>query len=385
MNKKKTALIILVVFFGISILVGGWFYYSRVLTVNYLIPGVPYNGINNLFFSRANTSEISSILDILGYWGDKRFAVSDLGQKFPPAKKVTPTSTILKPEIQSFFTENGYETSGWLSVGRDNAIKEIKQFVNSQNKIPVIVLRRWTLDQKNNIFAFTAEVVIGIFDNSQKVIVHNHYYGNNYEISYDDFEKMFRIGGGSGILAVWPSDKIKGQIKEPNYELVYPQRLESMDKAGTLLTTKYLLALRLWRAGAFEQSVAVYKEFFDDPNFKYFPSAFQIVQLKNFARLYLYLNQPDEAIKIINEQVLPLNKNLSQTLQGWSGVSVDEFSSPYYVLSLAYLKEGKRDLAVDSYKKMKLISTSISEEVGEDNYLSPPPIEELEKAISKKK
>lgn len=385
MNKRRIIILLIIV---LALLSGGLYFYFQLVRVNYLIPGVPYNGIYNLFFQGANTSEISSILDILGYWGDKKFSVSNLRQNFSPARLATSTPISLtrqKSEIQNFFIENGYETSGWLSVVSDDVIKEIKQFVNPKKKIPVIIFARRPLDPENSIFLFTPQVVIGVFDSSQKVIVHDHFYGNNYEISYGDFRKTQLAAGG--MLAIWPSDKIKGSIEGPNYNLVYPQRLESMNKAGALLATKDLLVFRFrwgWE-DAGERAIAVYKDFVNDPNFKYLPPAFQIARLTNFARLYVELNQPDEAVKILNEQVLPLNKNLIQMHQGWSDIFSDEFSVPYYILSLAYLKEGKRDLAFNSYKRWKVINASICERVGEDYCFSLPPIEELEKEISKER
>lgn len=195
MNKNKIVILIIIVFVFL-VGGGGYFYYSRILAVNYLISGVPYNGVYNLYFREANTSEISSVLDILDYWGDKRFSISDLRREFLYSESAT--STVFSPppsvnisEIQNFFIRNGYKTSGWLSVEASNVIKEIKQFVNSEKKVPVIILTIRTLDEKNNISLVNFQVVIGIFDNSQKVIVHDHYYGNNYEISYTDFTKMF--------------------------------------------------------------------------------------------------------------------------------------------------------------------------------------------------
>lgn len=136
MNLSSKRVMVIVIVGILLVLIGSWFFYSRLLTVNYLIPGVPYNGIYNLFFQRADSDEISHILDVLGYWGDKRFALPDLKQKFPPARIASSTAptTLKKSEIQNFFTENGYETSGWLSVEPNSVIKKLKQFVNSKKK-----------------------------------------------------------------------------------------------------------------------------------------------------------------------------------------------------------------------------------------------------------
>ena len=93
-------------------------------------------------------------------------------------------------------------------------------------------------------------MVIGIFDDEKKVIVHDHLLGNNYEISYQDFENMF-LPNARAILAVWPSDKIKGIIKGPNSQTSYPPRLEAMDKLGPVLALTWADAVFYSRQSRF--------------------------------------------------------------------------------------------------------------------------------------
>ena len=259
MSKKQIAAIILAI--SLILLGGIWFYYSRVLTVNYLIPGVPYNGIQNLFFQKANVSAIASTMDILGYWGDERFKIADLKEKFSLISTSSPLYS-----IKIFFEENGYEVYQGSSSYLDDEIKEIKKFVNSKEKMPVIVFQKNPLDSKASILV--SRVVIGVFDNEKKVVVHDNLLGNNYEISYEDFREMFKPNIRA-ILAVWPSEKIKGIIKGPNYNLPYPERTEAMDKLGYLFTSKASEVVLYRSSGNFEKDVALYKEFVNDPNFEY--------------------------------------------------------------------------------------------------------------------
>ena len=358
--------------------------------MNYLIPGVPYNGIYNLLFREAAMSNIASTMDILGYWGDERFSVSDLKNKF------FPTSTSSLPYTpKHFFEENGYQTYNWLTTQPGNEIREIKKFVNPDKKIPVMVFQRRSLDPKIPEI-IDAKVVIGIFDNEKKVIVHDFLLGNNYEISYDDFEKMFPNGNGRvTILAVWPSDKINGLIKGPDYNIPYPQRLEAMDKLGNSLepfTSVYLpsedgnsISYRLTSAAAPEQVLIFCKDITDDPNFKYFPRQFQVYFFSALARQYITLNQLDEAIRVLKENVLPLNENLNETLgKGWYIVPVDKLSTPYFLLSLAYLRKGENKLALENYKEFMQLRDANGPKIN-DASIVPPRLEELEKLIPPKK
>lgn len=370
MSKKQIATIILAV--SLILLGGVWFYYSRVLTVNYLIPSVPYNGIQNLFFQGANAPAIASTMDILGYWGDERFKIADLKEKFFSISTSSPPYS-----IKIFFEENGYEIYQGSSSYLDGEIKEIKKFVNSKEKIPVIVFQKNHLDSKASLLV--SRVVIGVFDNEKKVVVHDNLLGNNYEISYEDFRKMFKPNTRV-ILAIWPSEKIKGIIKGPNYNLPYPERTEATDKLGHLLTSKASEIVLYRSSGNFEKDLALYKEFVDDPNFEYSPPAFRVSILSAFARTYINLKQYDEAIKIINERVLPLNQNLNKAPEGWF-ISVDKFSYPYFVLSLAYLKKGEKNLAVVYYKETVLLRDASVKIIGDKIFLFPR-IDELEKEIS---
>ena len=388
MAKARTKII----FVGglLILLAGGFFYYFYYYqpAVNYLIPGVPYNGIYNVFFKNVASAEVASVMDILDYWGDERFSKQELEERFSPSMATSSpsfqNSLSMTKKLSKDFENNGYETYQWISPEPGNEIKEIKKFVNPDKKIPVIIFQKRSFE---SLFA-GPRVVIGIFDKEKKVIVHDYFFGNNYEIQYQDFEKMF-AQNARAILAVWPSDKIKELINGPDYNMVYPPRLEAMDKLGPILTSK-LADATFYRLTTkdYAQSNAAYEDLVNDQNFKYLPAAFQVTILSAFAGNYIYLKQYDEAIKIINEVVMPLNKNLGEAPSGWYVLPVDKFVHPYFVLSLAYLKKGQKNLALAAYKdykELRQINESVREKLGETFDLPPPLIEELEKAISSKK
>lgn len=373
MNKKQTIILIVV----LALLgVVGVYYYFWFGKVNYLIPGVPYNGIYNLYFEPANSAKFATILDVLGYWGDKRSGgPSDLAQKFPL------TENLSLPDIKKFFEDNGYETYQWYSAEPADEIKEIKKFVNPQEKVPVIVYQRIHHD-KDSIFV--TRLVIGVFDKEKKVVVHDYAFGNNYEISYGDFEKMSQTRTRRTILAVWPSDKIKGLIEGPNYNVPYPERLEAMDKVGNIVATKLMPAIIARRVNNFEKANALFQEFTSDPNFQYFPRQFQVIFLSHLTQSFIDIDKPDEAIEIIAEVVMPLNKNLSSAPQGWVIRPIDESAFPYLVLSQAYLKKGQKDLAIANYKKLINLVKINGGKAGQESPLQPR-IEALEKELFPKK
>lgn len=396
MSKKQIAAIILAI--SLILLGGIWFYYSRVLTVNYLIPGVPYYGMSNLFLRQANTPAIASILTILGYWGDKRFGVAELRERFFSTLESRKTESgeeffemtgvplISDISIETFFKENGYEVYRWTFSASGGEIKEIKKFVNQSKKIPVIVFQK---ESSNQEFSATGQrVVIGIFDGEKKVIVHDNLQGNNYEISYQDFEKMF-TNDARTILAVWPSDKTKEIIKGPNYNISYPGRLEATDKLKSVMVNLGEAFFYERQKDDFEKANIFYKEAVNDLNFKYFPPSYQVVILSAFAHSYIELNQYDEVINVIKERVLPINHNLNEASPGWFSFStIDRDTLPYYFLSEAYLKKGQLELALINYKEMKAVRDSIIKKAKELNInviFMRQTIDELEKEISAEK
>jgi tetratricopeptide (TPR) repeat protein len=391
---KASTKILFAVLIGALIVAAGFYYYFYYYQprVNYLIPSVPYNGVYNLFFERADSTALSSVMDILGYWGDERFSLPELKKIFMEfATTSSAAPGVLPPyETQStftmkkFFEDNGYETYRWASSEAGDELKEIKKFVNSQKRIPVIIYQnRHYLDSSEPVSGF--RVVIGVFDKDKKVIVHDHDFGNNYEISYDNFEKMFQPNSRA-ILAVWPSNNLKASLKGPDYSASYPPRLESMDKIGLLLTTKGAQAVGYLQFGNFEKSSALLKEMIDSPDFQYFPPAFQVMELYTLALSYYNLGEYDKAIKLITERVMPMNQNLNKPFPGWVTLpgDIDRMALPYILLSRAYLKSGQRDLALAAYKEMVKWRDLFYKETGDKYYLNMK-INELEKEISKKK
>ena len=379
MNNKRN--IILITLLLLILLGGGVYYFLFFTKVNYLIPGVPYYGFYNLFFQAANTPNVASLMSILGYWGDERYSNYDL-QKYLARSSATATP----PTMLSFFKTAGYETYQWNSPQNTGGeIKEIKKFINPKQKIPVIVFQKHFT---GGILDVWPRVVIGIFDDEKKVIVYDHFLGNNYEISEQDFENMF-LPNVRTILAVWPSEELKKSLKNPDYSVSYPQRLEAMDKLGPVLALQWADIVFYSRQLDFKKTGDLYEELVNNQNFDYFPKAFQVSILSSFAYNYVRLGQLDDAISLIKQRVLPINENLSSDIpKGWFIPALDKFAYPHFVLSLAYLKKGEKTLAIASYKEMKLISASNSEKFSEsgdyDYFITPPLIDELEKAISKK-
>lgn len=322
--------------------------------INYLIPGVPYHGFYDHFFD-ADSLVVSSVADVLGYWGDERFNIQDLISYFPDSlnRDNTVTTTVYTSlNIQSFFENNGYETYRWASDKAGGELNEIKKFVNLSKKIPVIVYQKRSDDSDHMAVGF--RVVIGIFDNTEKIIVHDHDYGNNYEISYQNFEKMFQPNARA-ILAVWPSNELAAQLSKPTHSSAYPPRLKVMDEMGNLLI-KGADAIGFWRQRNYQRAITLEEEFVNDPKFNDFSPAHRIRFYTFLSRLYLSIGNIEKAKEVLINKVGPINNNLSLPYGEWTeqisyfrnNRTEDKSEIPFAILAGIYFTQGDQKKSLEN-------------------------------------
>jgi len=251
-EKTKYIIIfsVLIIMLG-SVGIFGWRYYK--LQVDYLIPGVPYYGFYNHDFD-AKSSIVAIPASILGYWGDERFNLVDLNKRLSKGGN----DDYLFSNIRKFFEENGYQSYYWTSATSTDReiITKLKEFINPEKKIPVIILQRKSLDP-SVINGY--RLVIGIFDKNKKIIAHDYNFGNNYEISYENFVSMFNPSG-QAILAVWPSENLLPKLKGPDYTKPYPERLPAMDSMGEMLT-RVSNAVFFYNSKDYGKALPIYQEF----------------------------------------------------------------------------------------------------------------------------
>ncbi len=266
----------------------------------------------------------------------------------------------LKENVK-FFQDNGYETYRWTSTKPGSELEEIKKFVNSSKKIPVIVYQKESVSPDSESLNF--RVIIGVMDKEKKVIAHDNFFGNNYEISYQDFQAMFQPDARA-ILAVWPNKELAKKIKGADHAMIYPQRLAVMDQLGEHLV-KSSDALTYYYQKNYEKSFQVYQEFLSDPKMNSYPPAYRVVFYNFQATLYFALNKPDEVIKFLTNQSLPINDNLNQPYGTWTeqvelfekdpgfkDYKEHKFLTPYYWLAKAYLLKNDRESAGNYFEEI---------------------------------
>jgi len=346
----------------------GWYYFNKKsqpasqptnlnVSSDYLIKGVPYWGFYQLYlpdiaanyYSSSTPTTIAAIKEILDFWGDGRFSFNDLRKAFQTSQD----SNIVN--VSNFFDMHGYQTATIGAAKPTDIINNIKIYVNPQKNTPVLVLQKNSLDPASTLWSY--KVIIGVLDSEKKIVVHDYYYGNNYEISYDDFIKMSEPVS-SGVLAIWPTSVLDGVIKGAQDQAKakpYPARLEAMDKVGSSLAVTWAEGTFDVQKGSPDKAIPLYKEFVDSENFKYLPPKYQVSFQYYLARAYLNTHLYDEVIALIEQSTLPINHNLDQPSEGWYIGSQSELVKPYILLSEAYLAKGDKTKATTVYEEMKKI------------------------------
>jgi len=353
---KKSLFLLISVLFSILLIVGlgSFFYWQKTKSppaeesVNYLIPGVPYYGYYTHLLSSTNVSRsiAFSMASIFAYWGED-------GQFFTPESLVrvelleTPELGVLNKPFLTFLDRFEYGHPGYgnpygprfVARSLGEAISSIKQFVNSEKKIPILVHQKFNADPENDYSSY--RVIIGLFEDEKKLVVHDWLYGNNYEISFEDFEKMF-LNDMIVFVPVWPSDESKVKNTHTrNMSTVYPKKSEVMDKLKGFWDT------HVETFTGVETDILEYKKMADDVQMELIPPPYRIIIYTVLAEKQMDAGDFDGAIATLEERIMPLNHDLNQVYGLFAGnlklfKNLDckeyKFGFPYALLAKAYLK-----------------------------------------------
>jgi len=368
------------------ILIGAFGYYfctSYEPPVNHLIEGVPYYGVYNLYPDF--TSSSISIATVLRYYHDERISFGDLKKKFPDSRHDTDDLSNFQNSL-SFFETQGYNTfSLGLASKKGKEINEIKKYINKD--IPVIVIQQKRLDTKiDDIERFGWRVVIGVFDDKREVVVHDASLGNNYVLSYSDFEKLF-VPGARRMLAVWPKADLVISLTKPGNGKPYPERSTVMENTYSIVGAAGRAKAAAAAADALcvntqgnlapeqinefvdlhKESVRYRDEVINSQVFTRMSPLFQFRNKLWRARSMMLTGEVSKARGILVKELIPINKGLDKTAEDFSSLdSLDGLSDSsessryskvingqmpyvYELLMLSYRYENKNKEAIDAY------------------------------------
>ncbi|HPN96413.1 MAG TPA: tetratricopeptide repeat protein [Candidatus Moranbacteria bacterium] len=326
--KKAIVLLAVLIVFGLIVFIGFKFYQkgkpdaSTIRSeVNYVIEGVPYNGLHNhkekaAFISNDLSAAVFSILE---YWNPEKndVVLVDYYLKAQSGRMITPD------RINDFFgfykSKDDYEKPQVIDLD----INEFKKYVNQEKKIPLILMMPLSGEQTEEIPFNPVWVLIGIKDAERKLVLHNYWQGNNYEISFDDFNKIKEIGqktGGSACVLVQPKN-LSEKIKEINKRNIapYKPRTSVMDK-GREMYDNYAIGRAFFFSGFLPQKSLDYLfKVKNDPNFEEFlPPVFKIRTYNTIAMILNGQKKTDDALRYAN-LAAELNHDVDKPFKDYPG------------------------------------------------------------------
>lgn len=352
----------------------GW---RRYVPTDYVIPNVPYIGLHNHVgeYAYLNSVESASVAMVLEYWNPGK-------NNFDAIRR-----TLDAPENQvnggSFFT--AIRSLGEYDVFRERLeISELGKYLNGKTRTPLLLYLAF--DEEASDEGARGEpavsrmiLLIGKNDKDKQLVFHDYWFGNNYVLSYEDFDRLqnLRSPEQRNYYIIVRPKRLSSALRDVKSRAIseYPRRTEVMERAVQLLNeygVGYIYLLRGDYANALEHLLR----------------AEQSAEFERYAppfiktKLYFYIgsayqNQQDASSALAYAQkAISTNKDLDKPYMGWPGYqltmnrpsSYGMDSLPYELLGDVYSGLGKWEEALEAYKsayaiypKRAVLSEKISE------------------------
>jgi len=366
-NKKSKLYLVGVVILLFFIIGGGlWYWFKTQIyqktqienkKIDYIIPGVPYIGIYNHkdLFSHIIGDTASAVASILEYWNPGKNNLVEISRAFRPRSGVLIGDNSIINFINKTYSD--------YNVERVNiSIDEIKNYINPSSRTPLFLFLAIDRNQPLNVTYHPATVLIGIKESEKKLIFHNYWLGNNYEISYDEFNELWgrmRPDERNTYLVIRPKN-LTEKLKEltSRETISYPQRSSIMEKAVNIFKN-YAIGVGGNHLGLNNLAIDYFSRVIKDSNFEaYFPPYYKVMVLYQLGELFLKQKDYSNALNYTNKAI-ELNQNLDKPFKDWPGYEVrsnkpdiiDRISGPYRVLGdiEKELKDFKK--AKEAYEK----------------------------------
>ncbi len=338
---------------------------KNTVPVSYVVPNVPYFGVFNHVGTEAGGSGYiggdfcASMLSVLEYWNPGK---NDFGS----------TCSTLNKNISGhlgFKAINSIGLAGDLSDMGFNAqkiklpVSDLKKYINSETKTPLVLLLPISSDQPDSIVFYPAATLIGINEKDQKLTMHNFWLGNNYEISFDEFNKLeskLPQDSQNTYIVIQPKN-LEEKLKEISMRKIaaYPERTSIMQQGGQMFKDYTIGSAGAYAAGLWPQALEYISKVENSPNFnEFFPPYYKTMLYYQKANMLFLKNDLDGALVYANKAVAE-DHDLDKPFKDWIGFEIayvrpDQKGTapePYIVLGDILDKKGDLSGALQAYKK----------------------------------
>lgn len=323
--------------------------------VVYTIPGVPYYGtFNHIEGSISNPFNI--VASIAGYWGESaEINVSEMDKSFDSSKGMI-------YNIVSLFSTKGFSAQ---VVRLD--IADLKKYINPEIKTPLILFLPISSDQPASVTYYSAMVLFGIDEKKQKLVFHNHWLGNNYEISFEEFgelENKLPIDQRNKYIIIQPRN-LSEKLKELSQKEMQPYAKRiSILQNGEQMFKDHAIGAGALELRMEDVSLLYLSKAENSPNFdEFFPPFFKMLLYYEKAKAFFIKHDFDNALRYA-QRAVDMDHDLNKPFKDWSGIQIDwgngsigsETDEPYYLLGYIYKQKKDFQKARENYNRVLEIS-----------------------------
>jgi|GEM_PF-1488640 len=327
---------------------------------DYVIPGVPYFG---LYSHRGDKSYMvggdvsSAMTSVLDYWNPGENNYVEIANFFSTAGGHFVTGESYK----EFITYSGNKK---ISVSKVHAekVEDLKKYINPSVRTPLVFFHSIDPSQPENNTYHPAKVLIGIKETEKKMIVHDYWLGNNYEISFDDFAKdweKMRSDERYSYTVIQPIE-LKEKVKELKSRKTenYPDRTQTMT-VGEDMLKNMAMGRGAYTLNLNEMSAEYFLKVKSSSDYeKYFPPYLKVRMFSYLADVYSRQGKHGEAVAYA-EHAVEMNHDLDKPSGDWPGYEVtgnnvnmiDRVPEPYKILGDIHFRKGDVANALESYQK----------------------------------
>lgn len=323
---------------------------------DFVVSGVPYFGIYNHKGKTIGgaTDTAATVASVLEYWYPGENNLKEIGK------------TIITKNGDAFIGSDAinnyinYAYKDKLTIREEKLdLNGLKKYINSDTRTPLIAFLPVSNDQPSDVAYHPAAVVIGMKETEKKVVLHDYWQGNNYEISYADFEKRLGGSGNQGQFIVIQPVNLKGTLVKlaKISPAPYPARTDMMGKDEAMFQN-YALCSRTFVAGQTGMALGYCEKTLNDTNFEAsFPPYFKVALYVYLAGIYNIMGNDLNKAEGYARKAVELNHDLDKPFKDWLGYDINmsradsagKASWPNQVLGNVLRNKGQFQEAIDNY------------------------------------
>ena len=315
----------------------------------YVIPNVPPLSVydSEMFNGLIGNSEEIAMLTILRYWGEEaplydRELRSDILSVFP---NWIPDVD----KMREFYTSRGYH----FEINFLSTPEQLANYINTEKRIPLLFSQPVDpTDPRSFLF----KVLIGIKDNGRTVVIHDTHKGNNYELSYKDFEDLWKVYDYPWYIhryfIISPTDEKRVEVIKNKVASPYPERLAIMNRFEPPLTSLMHIFLADDKS-ALEKQV---QGLLNDPLFNDLHPRIKTSALTVIANKYAEFGDYKNVLPYLNK-ALEVNHDLDKQYGEWPLFVSKELFLPYTSLATYYNAIGDKKSGAENATKAEALLT----------------------------